>query len=150
MRRTKYLLLGLGMWSGVWLGLSACVPLYLPPVPSRDRRVQKVELNIGSSAGLQLRGDRLELSLSFISVPEEGWLAVQWFSPLNRQVASDALWISREDVGSSRTVLLPQDVTLEPGRWRAVTSFENTLLRQFDVDTSPPEPEAPPERLGGP
>lgn len=121
------------------LNLSACVPLYFPPVPSRDREPMVTQMDIGNSAGVRLRGERLELSLQLNAVPDEGWLAVQWYSPKNLQVASDALWVTEEDISFSRLVLLPGDIEVIPGQWRAVVSFGSDLLRQFSLVIPDPQ-----------
>ena len=99
------------------------------------------QIDIGGSAGVRLRGERLELSLQLNAVPSEGWLAIQWYSPKNVQVASDALWITNTDAGLGRLVLLPGDVEVVPGQWRAVVSFGSDLLRQFSLVL--PEPQEP-------
>lgn len=98
---------------------------------------------MGGSAGVRLRGERLELSLQLNAVPDEGWLAVQWYSPKNVQVASDALWITEADAGLSRLILLPGDIEVAPGQWRAVVSFGSNLLRQFSLNV--PEAQEPAE-----
>ena len=130
------------------LNLSACVPLYFPPVPSRDREPMVDQIDIGNSAGVRLRGERLELSLQLNAVPDEGWLAVQWYSPKNVQVASDALWVGKADAGLGRLILLPGDIEVVPGQWRAVVSFESNLLRQFSL-TIPEQEPASDDPFGG-
>ena len=114
---------------------TACTPLYLPPVPNTQDRTVEIapRLNLTGSSGLRLRGDRLELSVFLTEVPEEGWLSVQWFSPQNRQAASDSLWITEADVDLSRFFVLPEDVALQAGQWSAVVSYDGNLIRQFSI-----------------
>jgi hypothetical protein len=116
-------------------GLAACTPLYLPPVPDREPIPQVERLTLGNASALELSGDTLQLVVSLERVPAEGWLAVQWFAPNNRQVASDALWVGPQDEQFSRTFFLPQTVTA--GEWRAVVSFGDSYVRQFIYRVSP-------------
>jgi hypothetical protein len=111
------------------LALTACTPLYLPPVPARDPVPQVARLSLGNTSVLTLSAGTLQLSVSLERVPEEGWLAVQWFAPNNRQVASDALWVGPQDEQFRRTFFLPQPPT--EGEWRAVVSFGGSYVRQF-------------------
>lgn len=112
--------------------LSACAPLYLPPVPEeRDIAVpERLELSAELRQSAQ---QRLELHLTFARIPEAGWLAVQWFSPAGREVASDALWLEPGDVGLEPLLALA-DQPLTPGLWRAVLSFGGTLVRQVSLE----------------
>jgi hypothetical protein len=107
--------------------LSSCTFLYLPP----ELPIQTIPetFDISGSSGLSYENSQLELSVLLRNVPQEGWLAVQWYAPDNRQVASDSLWIERRDEGLSQTFTLPQRPSR--GEWRAVVSFGETLLRQF-------------------
>lgn len=117
------------------LGLAACTPLYLPPVPDRDPIPQTERLTLGNTSALELSGVTLQLVVTLERVPVEGWLAVQWFAPNNQQVASDALWVGPQDEQFSRTFFLPQTATA--GEWRTVVSFGNSYLRQFIYRVSP-------------
>lgn len=123
MRLTARLLLALYL-----LALSGCTPLYLPPIPARELP-RSERLRLSSASGLTLDGGALVLTVVLTQLPREGWLAVQWFSPDNREVASDALWLTRADVGVSRRLSLPRPP--EPGEWRAVLSFEGEFVRQL-------------------
>ncbi len=111
------------------LNLAACTFLYIPPV--REAQSIQAALDISGSAGLRMNSGRLELSIYLQQVPNEGWLAVQWYSPNNREVVSDSLWIRPRDAGLSRNYSLPATVQLQSGEWRAIVSFEGRLLRQF-------------------
>ena len=112
---------------------TACTPLYLPPVQERDTPEMTPRLDLTGSSGLRLREGRLELSVFLAEVPEEGWLNVQWYSPQNRQAASDSLWVTQAEVGLSRIFLLPEDVALQVGQWSAVVSYQGDLVRQFSI-----------------
>ena len=112
--------------------LPACTPLYIPPV--QERTIEPTpRLDLTGSSGLRLREGRLELSLFLTNVPEDDWLNVQWYSPQNRQAASDSLWVTEAQVGLSRIFLLPEDVELQAGQWSAVVSYEGNLIRQFSI-----------------
>jgi hypothetical protein len=112
------------------LFLSSCTFLYLPP----ELPVQTIPetFDISGSSGLTYENNLLELSVLLRNVPSEGWLAVQWYAPNSREIASDSAWIERRDEGLSQTFTLPQFPSR--GEWRAVVSFEKTLLRQFSFD----------------
>jgi hypothetical protein len=107
--------------------LPSCTFLYLPP----ELPIQTLPetFDISGSSGLRYQNNQLELSLLLRTVPQEGWLAVQWYAPDNTQPASDSVWIERRDEGLNQTFTLPQQPSR--GEWRAVVSFGDTLLRQF-------------------
>ena len=113
--------------------LGSCTPLYFPPVPERSREATVDRLVVSEASTLRLNGGSLELKLILAAIPEEDWLSVQWFSPENVQVASDALWLGEADTKLERTVLLPGDVELSPGEWRAVLAYQGQWVRQFSV-----------------
>ncbi len=117
--------------------LSACTPLYLPPVPERGvpPPAERLELAGGSALTLREEGG-LELRLQLANVPEAGWLAVQWFSPAGQEVASDSVWLAPGDVGVNPSFLLPGGHEVTPGPWRAVLSFEGRLVQQFALEVS--------------
>lgn len=106
-----------------------CQPLYLPPVPTPLEAPERFELE-GSAA---IVDGRPSLDLAIRRVPAEGWLAIQWFSPGNREVASESLWIASADEGQSFRIALPEDVEPLPGRWRAVLSRGDEVIRQLSV-----------------
>jgi hypothetical protein len=120
----------LAFLSSFLLFLSSCTFLYLPP----ELPVQSIPetLDISGSSGLTYKNNLLELSVLLHNVPSEGWLAVQWYAPNSRQIASDSVWIERRDEGLAQTFTLPQ--VPSRGEWRAVVSFEQTLLRQFSFN----------------
>ena len=118
---------------GLTVLLSACTPLYFPPVPERSREPVVDRLVVAEASDLRLNDDGLELKLILDAVPEEAWLSVQWFSPANTQVASDALWLNGEDLRLEQIVRLPGDVELAPGEWRAVLAYQGQWIRQFSV-----------------
>ena len=114
-----------------FFSLTACTPLFVPPVRSSLEAPEILDL--AGSQGLRRRGERLELSLQLNNVPEEGWLAVQWYSPDNALLASDSQWIESEDEGFARTYALPGDTEVVAGDWRVVVSFEDGFIRQFGL-----------------
>jgi hypothetical protein len=131
----------LGLLTGL---LSSCTYTYIPPVP-RGRVEPEASLDLHASTGIvtetRAGAQRLVLQLSASDVPEEDWLAVQWFAPDNQQVASASQWLEpSSDPQDVRFVLA--DITLRPGDWRAVVSYQNRVARQFSVVLEPPE--APP------
>jgi hypothetical protein len=120
---------------------TACRPLYLPPVP------EPLELppHFEADAVAEVTRGRPSLRLLLRTVPAEGWLAVQWFAPNNREVASESVRVAPEYAGRRLVVTLPEDVYSGPGRWRAVLSFEGTVVRQLSVEVpSEPGPEQEP------
>jgi hypothetical protein len=110
--------------------LPSCTFLYLPP----ELPIQSIPevFDISGSSGLSYQNNELELSVLLRNVPNEGWLAVQWYAPNSKQVNSDSVWIERRDEGLAQTFTLPQRPSR--GEWRAVVSFEKKLLRQFAFD----------------
>jgi hypothetical protein len=110
--------------------LPSCTFLYLPP----ELPVQTIPetFDISGSSGLTYKNNLLELSVLLSNVPSEGWLAVQWYAPNSKEIASDSVWIEARDEGLEQTFTLPQ--VPSRGEWRAVVSFEKTLLRQFSFD----------------
>jgi len=61
-------------------------------------------------------------------------LAVQWFSPENKEISSDSIWISPELEGSEIDFVLAKKFKISQGSWRAVVSFGDKLLRQFVIE----------------
>lgn len=113
------------------LPLGGCAFSYIPLIP--EAHVSEPPLELRSPDGLVLAGDTLRLSVQLLNQQQEGWLAVQWYGPGNREVASDSLWVRPDDAGRVHHLYLPGDVALRPGQWRAVVSFAGQLLRQFSV-----------------
>lgn len=110
--------------------LAGCRPLYLPPVPQPLELDPRLEV----TARPELEDGRPLTVVTPGLVPEEGWLAIQWFSPGNREVASASVWLDSPYGGGDLLLALPQDVEVTPGRWRAVLSFEGILVRQLDFE----------------
>lgn len=120
------------------IGPNACVPLFVPPIPTDQLRptpAWRVAGDAALAAVLATDGtvEGLRLNLRFDEVPESAWVAVQWFGPVGRERASDARWLEPADAGRSWAWDAPDDLVLEPGTWRAVLSVGERLLRQFDV-----------------
>ena len=116
--------------------LAACMPLYVPLVPETlltpepafrlhgDLRLEHVRLGGTSTLVLHLRASE---------VPEAGWLAVQWFGPSGPARAAESLWFEPADVGEARRLATPEHLTLIPGEWRAVLSWQDRLVRQVRI-----------------
>lgn len=114
------------------LALSACTYSYIPPVP--EARMPTPRIDVRGSAGLTRDGEGLRLQVSLNNIPEADWLAVQWFDPQNRKVASDSTWIAPADEGETRMLYLPGSVTLSAGTWRAVLFYQGAVVRQFSIE----------------
>lgn len=113
--------------------LPACTPLYLPPVPQQlptlEPRLRLREVRVDRLGGVP--------ALAFVAaeVPRPGWAAVQWFPPAGPQVASASVWLDEDAVGRVTRVPFPDDVARgRPGRWRAVLSFGDRIVRQLEWD----------------
>lgn len=118
--------------------LTACTPLFLPPVPS-DTLTPPPAFRLSGESRLALRsgGDGaplLQLTLVADEVPEGGWLALQWFGPSGAERASDSLWFEPGDVGRERMWDSPPQLEVTAGEWRAVLSWRGRLVRQLRVD----------------
>lgn len=113
---------------------SGCRPLYLPLVPESVPSTPALLLD--SDAALRLQGDRLRLDLAPRRVPEGGFLAVQWFDPTLREVASQSVWLDASDTPTPLALVSPERLQLRPGRWRALVSFEGQLLQQFTLEVA--------------
>jgi hypothetical protein len=135
--RAKSAALAAALAAVALVALTACTPLYLPPLPG-DALVAVSHLRLDGSSRLDQGGGGasapLVLTLDVLEVPEDGWLAVQWFAPAGGAVASESVWLTPSDAGSSRSVTTPADVTLRPGEWRAVVSWYGRIVRQFRYD----------------
>lgn len=110
--------------------LAACRPLYIPLVPEIARPDPRPRVQ----AELTLREGRPLLSLAVLEVAEEGWLAVQWFGPNNREAASQSVWLDTDAVGLGFDLALPDDVDAVPGEWRALLSMHAAVIRQLSID----------------
>ena len=117
----------------VVLFLSACTPLYLPPLPKRADVQVAPRLTFSQASELRWTGQRLELSVTPTVVPKEGWLAVQWFSPQNKQVASESFWLSDRAAELGHLFVLPGSLEAVPGEWRVALSFGGRFVRQFSA-----------------
>jgi hypothetical protein len=113
----------------VLVSLESCRPLYLSPVP-RLTTVTK-RLVIDSSSRIIVRQGRPALEIVVKSVPNPGWLALQWFGPDNRLVASVSIWVNEDDGGVTRILLLPSGVPVIVGEWRVLAVFGDRVVRQF-------------------
>ena len=111
------------------VSLSACTFTYIPLVPATPEFER--DLDLRGSEGLSLEPEGLRLHVQLRHVPEEGWLAVQWFSPRNVEVASASLWLEPEGIDQSYILYLPDDVPFSSGRWRVIASYQGRIVRQF-------------------
>lgn len=111
------------------IGLTACRPLYFPPVPN-DGLPEPSPVRLSSESGLTVGADgRPTLRAVVVGLSGAGWLAVQWFGPKGSEVASESAWL--EPDAPSAEFVLPADVSPASGEWRAVVSFGGRLLRQY-------------------
>lgn len=120
---------------GVW-ALTACTPLFVPPVPS-DALAAAPAWRLAGDADLRATvladAPRLRVRFRFEAVAADAWVAVQWFGPSGGERASAAVWVARGDEGRTFAIDLPGDVALTPGAWRALISVEGRVLRQLDA-----------------
>ena len=120
--------------------LSACTPLFVPPVPS-DALVAAPAWRLAGDAELRASvfgdGPRLRVRFRFEAVATDAWVAVQWFGPTGGERASVAVWVTQDDVGRPFAVDLPEDVAITPGAWRALISVDGRVLRQLDALVPP-------------
>ena len=115
---------------------TACAPLYWPLVPTGTERgiaapdVDAVEILDG-----ELRADPggLRLAFTVTAPPDAGYLAVQWFDPAFAEAAAQSVWIEAAPAVQRIEVDAPAPVGATAGRWRAVVSDADGVLRQFDV-----------------
>jgi hypothetical protein len=121
--------------------LTACQPLYIPLVP--DAPEAPTALRLSSDSSLDVVAGRPRLTLSIDStdaalVSLGVWLNVQWFGPSGRQAASGSLWLEGPPSERTKVVVfvLPADVAVVSGEWRAVVSVDGVLLRQFRADVA--------------
>ena len=115
--------------AAVLLFLAACRPLYLPPLIEPAAPEERARL----VSQLDLLDGRPRLQVEVLSVVRDGWLAVQWFSPGGREVASESIWLEADSVGLTFTLTLPADAEAAPGEWRALLSQHSQVIRQLTV-----------------
>ncbi|MDZ7705021.1 MAG: hypothetical protein U5L04_11115 [Trueperaceae bacterium] len=120
----------------VWLllaltctALSSCTFTYTPPVPRSYELAPTLRLSGASDLTRQPEGLRLRLIV--VEVPEADWLAVQWFDPRNDEVASESVWLEPDTTATSYDLFLPDTITVVPGQWRAVVSYQGRIVRQL-------------------
>jgi len=144
-RRPPRLRLGAALLVLALVGsLSACRPLYVPLVPD-DAPLPVARTRLAADSELVLVNGRPSLTLVVAALAPGaaagGWLAVQWFGPSGRLEASESRWLDAAGEGMSLNFVLPPDIALAQGEWRAVASLGGFVLRQFRVDVSTdPEP----------
>lgn len=133
LKRPVLIVLLLGLCAGI---VSSCTYTYIPPVP-RGRVEPEATLDLHASAGIVTEtvsgSERLALQLTANNVPEAAWLAVQWFAPDNQQVASASQWLEPSRQPQDLRFVLSEDVTLRPGDWRVVVSYQSRVARQFSL-----------------
>ena len=131
---------GIAVLATAALALTACTPLFVPPVPS-DALVAAPAWRLAGDAELRatvVSGDpRLRVRFRFAAVAVDAWVAVQWFGPTGGERASVAVWVAQGDEGRPFAVDLPDDVAVQPGPWRALISVDGRVLRQLDAIVPP-------------
>lgn len=116
------------IWLLLCLTLGGCTFTYTPPVPRSYDLAPTLRLSGASDLTRQPEGLRLRLVV--VEVPEADWLAVQWFDPRNDEVASESVWLE-PDTTFSYDLFLPDNITVVPGQWRAVVSYQGRIVRQL-------------------
>jgi len=123
----------------ILLFLTSCTFMYVPFIPDNPQ-MREARFLMSESEGLSVEAEQLRLDINVKEIPESDWLAVQWFSPLSKEVASESKWLEvseeNDTSGQSLSFNLSTDVTLTPGYWRAVVSYQGRLIRQFGFDYS--------------
>lgn len=118
---------------------TSCTFMYIPLIPANPQ-VREARFLVSDSAGLALEEEQLRLDMSIREVPESDWLAVQWFNPLSKEIASDSKWLEGAEASDAElesqdiSFVLPKSIALTPGYWRAVVSYQGRLIRQFGFD----------------
>lgn len=114
----------------VVLSTTACIPLYLPPVPTtlpplgERTRITSVAVDVLDDGTVTVR-------MQVDEIVDADWLAVQWFAPSGPARASEARWIERDDVPLEASFTLPDRVALDRnGRWRVVVTFGRDVVGQ--------------------
>ncbi|MFN2321875.1 MAG: hypothetical protein ABR510_02815 [Trueperaceae bacterium] len=122
------------------VALTACTPLFAPPVPT-DTLAPAPAWRLAGEAELRATvfsdDPHLRVRFRFDAVAADAWVAVQWFGPTGGERASVAVWVARGDEGRPFAVDLPADVAVEPGAWRALISVGGRVLRQLDAVVPP-------------
>jgi len=113
------------------LALSSCAFTYIPLIP--EARTLPPSLDLRGSVGPVRDGDSLALHLTLREVPAADWLAVQWYAPDNRIVASESIWVDPSSASTTRVFFLPAEAAWQPGLWRVVVSFQGQVVRQFSL-----------------
>ena len=128
---------GLVVTLGVLLLCSSCTFMYVPLIPANPQ-MRDARFLLSDSKGLSLEEEQLRLDVTITEIPKSDWLAVQWFNPLSKEIASDSKWLEVPDASSSESkeisFILPKDIAVTPGYWRAVISYQGRLIRQFGFD----------------
>ncbi len=115
---------------------SACVPLFIPPLPS-DRLEPEPAFRLHGDARLERAsedGAGLVLVMRAAEVPSGGWLAVQWFGPSGPARASESVWFDLEMLDAEVRLETPPSLEVTPGEWRAVLSWGGRLVRQLRIE----------------
>lgn len=127
--KVRHAALVTALYAGL-LALSSCQPLYIPPVPAPLELPERLVLD----AHGEIDDERPRIVIELLNVPNEGWLAVQWFGPANRELASESAWVTPADENSILILRLPAEVEALEGRWRAVLSMNERVLRQLSIE----------------
>ena len=115
---------------------SACVPLFIPPLPS-DRLEPEPAFRLHGDARLERAsedGAGLVLVMRAAEVPSGGWLVVQWFGPSGPARASESVWFDPESLDAEVRLETPPALEVTRGEWRAVLSWDGRLVRQLRIE----------------
>jgi hypothetical protein len=114
----------------------ACVPLFVPPLPS-DRLVPEPAFRLRGDVRLERtpgEDGRLSVVMRAAEVPDPGWLVVQWFGPSGPARAAESVWFDAELVDAEVRLSAPTSLAFTPGEWRAVLSWDGRVVRQVRID----------------
>ena len=114
----------------------ACVPLFVPPLPSERLEPQPAFRLHGDARLERLAEDdgRLLLVIRAAEVPSPGWLVVQWFGPSGPARAAESVWFDAELLGAEVRLDTPPGLEVTPGEWRAVLSWDGRVVRQLRIE----------------
>lgn len=113
---------------------TSCTFMYVPLIPANPQ-VREDRFLMSESKGLTVEDGQLRLDVNIKEIPEDDWLAVQWFNPLSKEIASDSKWLEVADT-QVLSFNLPSNIEFTEGYWRTVVSYQGNVVRQFGFDYS--------------
>lgn len=113
--------------------VTACTYSYIPPIPASNIPDRATRLILSSASQLSFDNQRLELQVIVLELPQEGWLELQFFDPFGTEIGSASEYLRDDAIGELRYLYPPVKVQ-ESGTYRAVASFQGTIVRQFSTE----------------